>query len=685
MLLFKALTIISLSFVFNINVYACSTGSEPSNGTPPFIDPDYVHDYGSDERGIYSSSPYDKLKILLSEYIDDSYVPKSELEQKIEECSNHHQQMQIFISKADKMLATKGIKYFESQFKSKNLHQSNYYNCNINDKTAALIAFLEAVFKDKSISDEYLRIAKTRLEIFDTDFQSREELQKITNQIERDINDIKNVKAWGYRQYLQALVHFYSKDYDKASLIFEDLSGRDNISPWISETSLYMLARSYLTASQKNWDGFSNLRNIDKNLLKKAETTYRSYINQYPKGLYVKSSWNIERRIAFLQGEEKRLNKLLKLNIARSFNDLNDSKSIYNALIEFNNYSTGSDIDISTDHPIIIAQHILSSNQESKNTLEQLENNKKRFNKYPNLYQYIAALDLPLKDKPTFIGSKIIQAKSLAKLNKKQEAILAWQQIVSTSNNYFTQLGLASEYANQGKLESLFKDQLVSNSNILAYLIELSANTQEIEKLLNKNIPKPSIKIIVDELLRRYLLTGSFKSMVILYGKYNTSKEYQEIRKSVERLAINQEDADSYLEIAKFINKNIDKSNPYINNKGYNSYNEIEAVDKRQIKSFCKKCDFYLETIIYNSKLKQKTFSPYQYFLKSFDIYQKNKITNEKEAEVLHNLTECFKGFDVKYGCQFNSDNANESKKFFNILHKKYPKSKWTKATPYYF
>jgi hypothetical protein len=111
-----------------------------------------------------------------------------------------------------------------------------------------------------------------------------------------------------FADYLAGATAFYQGDYDVAGKRFAGLRSSDQ--PWLKEASRYMVGRVELNRAQLHaFDAFGILtRNtVDAAALNAAETGFRAYLADYPKGLYSVSARGLLRRIDWLGDQPQKL------------------------------------------------------------------------------------------------------------------------------------------------------------------------------------------------------------------------------------------------------------------------------------------------------------------------------------------------------------------------------------------
>lgn len=122
--------------------------------------------------------------------------------------------------------------------------------------------------------------------------------------------------ASDYFAYLIASAQFYSGNYDLSLKNYDLLHNSSD--RWISETALYMSARSYLNLIQVNafneWGDFVGLHVSEHKNAYLAVDKFQKYLEKFPGGNYAKSATGLLRRAYWLANDNEQL--LREYNIA---------------------------------------------------------------------------------------------------------------------------------------------------------------------------------------------------------------------------------------------------------------------------------------------------------------------------------------------------------------------------------
>ena len=119
---------------------------------------------------------------------------------------------------------------------------------------------------------------------------------------------IKSAQGKEFAAYLTAAAQFYAGDFVGARPGFAGLI--NSAQPWLKETARYMMARDDLNGAQaKAFGDYGEMTagNVDQGALTKADAEFRTYLHDYPKGVYAASARGLLRRVAWLAGDHTRL------------------------------------------------------------------------------------------------------------------------------------------------------------------------------------------------------------------------------------------------------------------------------------------------------------------------------------------------------------------------------------------
>lgn len=528
-----------------------------------------------------------------------------------------------------------------------------------------------------------------------------------------------------YTRYLSGAQKFHDRNYKEALSIFEDI--KDDQGTWLSsllktrsyswahEASTYMIARCKLVMAQNNWDGYSNpLATVDQRLLSEAEAAYKSYIEEYPDGLYTDSARNIQRKILFLSGNQAGLDRELKAIMAQEFpaSVKHDVKKAinFNIINEIKNLFRG-DVDVTTDSPLLIAYIWLGDKPLNQKDILLLEGRKDDFMPYPGLFQYLRALGLyRLKDYQGLVNKTaelsitankltlstgLLRARAFVQLDQAEEALKIYTKMhevlvkdalsddpLEDKTEDAIELEIAHLKLNQKNVIWLYSDQSpLVIKKVLAAVAQYGLSDDEIEKGLDDpHIMGDKRGYLIDELARRYLLSKRFKKLSKLLSQDQESVVFSSIKPAVKVLAQNSGNDQALADIGEFLYQN--SITPTLNLGGIDTELWDEnALDELLVN--CEQCKAFEE--------RRKLYEPpINFFRAVVDNAKKSGKKSEAEAKSLHYLTRCGRqGGEYQYLCQWTvtwgNSSDSTSKDAFMRLHKLYKKSRWTQKTPYYY
>ena len=130
---------------------------------------------------------------------------------------------------------------------------------------------------------------------------------------------VKSGQGQEFLTYLNAASDFYAGNFTPARAGFAGLVNSSQ--PWLKEASRYMIARTDLNAAQGSAFGDygdMSLDKVDAGTLGKADTEFRAYLHDYPKGGYAPSAQGLLRRVAWLAGDHTKLADAFGLAFAQS-------------------------------------------------------------------------------------------------------------------------------------------------------------------------------------------------------------------------------------------------------------------------------------------------------------------------------------------------------------------------------
>ncbi len=521
----------------------------------------------------------------------------------------------------------------------------------------------------------------------------------------------KNSKEYAlYQQGAEKFKHALSvDDYKEALRIFESLSEQkhpfiEKVSKWIGkdtyswprEASTYMIGRTQAVIAQYNWNGYDSPAEIvDQELVKSADGSYKRYLSLYPNGLYADSAKNMKRRILFLSGKKEELQSILKQEVNKNLNG--DSNIDVNLFYEFLRFNRDG-IDTKTDALLVILSRWMKDIKPVEEDIQNIEAREKEFKNDESLFRYIRALGLyqmgkyneliektpeeKIEKNILSMSTALLRARSLKKLGKYEEAlkVLTYlNQVAGWDASAFEIARLKIE--NHDTLWLYTNLSPLKNELVLRSVAQNALDDSELEQALqNKDISGDRRQFLTDELMLRHLLAQRFDKLAKLLNHENNLGIFKSIKSSVNRLDKNPKDSRSLLDVANF-----EYYNGMQPNYTFQSVYAYTISSTEQFLPWCEACQKFEE--------RKKTYHPPLSLYQS--VLDMNPNTKDVTPEALHYLIKCFKGNESRYRCQWKyesyEDNnegnqtKNESKEWFQRLHKNYPNSPWAEKTPYYY
>lgn len=223
---------------------------------------------------------------------------------------------------------------------------------------------------------------------------------------------LRSAQARDFAAYIAGANAFYAGDFATALKNFDNI--KNTTDPWLKETSRYMVGRTLLNSAQISafgeW-GELKLAKVDKHSLKGAEDAFKSYLHDFPHGMYAASARGLLRRVYWLGDDQTQLAEAFDRALADSEKDASNITIL--DLIEEADAKLLSSVQIdqiksSRFLAIVDLMRMRSNGQEagvsSSNAplkLAELEAQKDQFAGNPALYAYLlAAFHLYVDDKP---------------------------------------------------------------------------------------------------------------------------------------------------------------------------------------------------------------------------------------------------------------------------------------------
>jgi hypothetical protein len=521
-------------------------------------------------------------------------------------------------------------------------------------------------------------------------------------------------EASRYSAYQQGATLFRELDYSGALKIFTELkdtagayttattegSGKNSHS-WVREASSYMVARCQLIIAQDTWNGYGDpILSVDQEMLRSADSLYLQYLKDFPDGIYANSAHNIRRKIYFLSGKQTLLDQELKQAMLEQFPVAGTSSTggsvNRNTIEEFENHFRG-DVDFAHDSPVLAAYAWLGTQEPNPHDVIVLEAREKDFSAYPGLFRYVRALGLYrlqryqelLEKTPEeqpggnglWLSTQLLRARSQAKVGDQSGALTTLEQMHRVSPEDAVEVEIASLRLNNGDGLWLYTDgsSIVSEKNLRAVAtFGLSDRELEIGVIGNVNSDFRR-KILVEELARRYILSGRFAELTGLLNKEQLPV-FAPAGLIIADLVSNPRNVAALVDLGEFL------YNSYITPRasfaGYRAQLWI-GYALADLAPHCIPCrEFDKRTALYTS--------PMALFQRAVQLSRESHQRSESEAKALHYIVLAARLGHWRDQCTWNTspgvDTYEErSKKAFLRLHRLYKNSPWTTATPYYY
>lgn len=606
-------------------------------------------------------------------------------------------------------LSEKGLPLLEIKY-----YDDSYYSgpggCQSNTYDSAL-QLATAIAADPIVTAGYRNLFDVRHQIIGLCKSSSPDIGK--EEILAAINRLKSVPTTGdYPLYLEGLAAFYTQDYDRALSIFMHL--QESKSAWTAETAAYLVGRTLLIASQKDWSW--DYKDLDKRKLTQAEQAFLAYRKRFPRGLYADSAANINRRIYLLQQNHEALNKELLRQLRPRFTSVLDRTAIddvtYRLAQEtFIYYRLPA--EITYEDPIFAAYAIFARESWPESLLEELEKNQPAFAAYPGLYRLVRNFILfrqknyleivntfgqpDIKDDEISVANHILLAKSLENIESYPAARAIWRSIgvlprayrftiregkdailqldpakpsdLRISDNYL-QISLARNYLKAEGITLLaLQDSGVSDKSIFSELFDYVANDDDLEKIIFEDNVTPEIReMALSTLMARHLLEKRYDRFLALLKRLPRPDIYAEAETAASMLAQEPRNPKGLLNMGYFIfHYKITPKAPF------KDCGQSQFIQEFQ----------HLRTDKPVISLAEPPFRYYEKALTQFGPEDKDEV----EAKLLHYLILSFKQGETGYFSTWNlvQPGENKGREWLNRLKSKYPDSVWTERTKYYY
>jgi hypothetical protein len=472
-----------------------------------------------------------------------------------------------------------------------------------------------------------------------------------------------------YHRYLLAAGLFYAGDNAEALEIFSDLSNLKNV-PWLSETSLYLSARTQLRGSQTDWSGRERDDTIDVQMALESAKSFLRYVADYPDGRYAKSANGLLRRAHWLRRDEAVYQELLSQAVADFLLATQENPTWTEAEKQelaalFNEFRRLGQFDDDTNGLSVISAFVADAPVSGA----------EKYRPFTRTKSIVSANDAFLKED---YDSVVEQYEGEAGLNQFELMLLtrAYEQLgqidaaldilqtdmpdtLQPEIDYEVAILLHQHYG----VERVVLDEKLANINIKrVYLASLCDGSLQ-EELLDKGLSRDVQHAVFVDLALRYLYADQFQLLHELMQAYpdDVLGEYAAIRTAVNQIANNQDPGTGYMNIAYFLQGKV--SSP-IYGVGTDLTQEASSACRQNI-------------------VNSSANGPYYYFNRSLEFFDEND-RSESEEKSLYGLTMCFKN---GASCRWGESPANglSSKVAFDRLHTRYKDGKWAGKAKYYY
>ncbi len=315
------------------------------------------------------------------------------------------------------------------------------------------------------------------------------------------------------RIYLQAAADFYSGRFSDAERGFAAASS--SALPWLTETALYMTARTSLNQAQAEaFDeyGMPQLAHVDKSALGDAEEGLLNYLKTYPQGEYAVSARGLLRRVYWLAGNHDKLAEAFAWQLTEA-TDAQRNVSVDELVEEADLKLLMVNSETVTTPMIQLVSDLMVMRGGDQPALSRadLEKQKGAFASQPELYDYLLAVcalyiehqpDAALKQLPQSVPSSLnyfafsqqtLRALALEAKQDWKGAEALWLQLLPLAKLPLQrdqlELALAMNYERSGQLAKVFA-------------VDSPISAKQVRYILLRNIAGP-------ELLRQQIAQAS--------------------------------------------------------------------------------------------------------------------------------------------------------------------------------
>ena len=476
-----------------------------------------------------------------------------------------------------------------------------------------------------------------------------------------------------HHTYLLGAIYFYMRDYDRAQELFSRLA-KKNV-PWVSETSLYLVARSQMMASQSDWSGYYRDETIDRSLALESAKAFSRYVSDYPDGRYVDSARGLIRRAHWLAGDDSTyLDMLLKAKDA--FLQGADGDSAW----------TVTEID--RLEKLFLEHNLRGGFHDPGNTLAVMEafvgnrpvEGTEKFQPFSRAQAFIRANRAFGEGNYEYVIEKygdrkglnnaelLLLARSLEKQGQIATALDVWRNDLAAAGlpqwtiDYEVSRVLFRNYG----VEAVVRDESISNVNVKRVYLGSLCDGELQARLINEALPEETKHAVFVDLAQRHLFTGNIEALHQLMDAQPDSVigEYSAITTAARDIADGRSVGRGYMNIAYFLQAVV--QTPLFGLEDYLVQEETEQCRQNTVAA--------------------GAYGPYYYFNKSLEFFDEDDQSVD-EQKSLYYLTMCFKQGNSSRTCLWGDQPADglSSKEAFTRLHAKYKNSDWANKARYHY
>ncbi|GAA5099258.1 hypothetical protein [Wohlfahrtiimonas larvae] len=440
------------------------------------------------------------LPVHTSLFVRSNYdLTKERLPELVAVVKKLHQDYFQYWENNQEDLKQKGIWFVDPEIALK----CEYY-CSISDLNATL-DYIDAVEKSSMSAAQKYTLSYARYQLF-------QEKEYFT--MTQDNFDLSNDASRDFYRYLEVAMYFNNKEYKLAKEVSHSLLQSDNT--WLKETSLYLQGRLSLKEAQDQlvdeWEGTISNNEEGKAWIDQSRAEFKTYMDQYPNGLYFNSAQGLLRRLNWLSGNNvavvRELERWYQAPDQYLQKDHRYNERLLDLLLEVDRKVVDryENQDVLVENPQLLAVRILQSlryytyayGAKIDYSFEHLVGQyQSHFKDQPRLYQYLVAtyyseIDpqpkkvvelLPVLDESkqtltTFeLSEQILRAQAFEAQKRWSAAETIWQELYKRTNTplqrELIEVGIADNYVLADRVDLAFTaNSIVQNPALRDSLIE---------------------------------------------------------------------------------------------------------------------------------------------------------------------------------------------------------------------